>query len=50
MDYSEVCEDVGAIGVANSYYWHGHLGAEDVGHVEEISHVVGPRCWKFSVL
>jgi hypothetical protein len=43
VNESEVAEDVGAIGMADPYYWHGHLGAEDIGHVEKISNVVGPR-------
>jgi hypothetical protein len=36
--------------MADTYYWHGHFGAEDVGHVEEISDVVGPCRWRILAL
>jgi hypothetical protein len=42
MDQREVTEDVGTIGVPNSYYWHGHLGTEVVGHVQKVANVIGP--------
>lgn len=42
MDKREVAEDVGAIGVPNSYYWHGHLGTEVVGHVQEVANMIRP--------
>ena len=46
MDESQVAEDVSTIGMADAYYWHGHFRAEDIGHVEEISDVVGPCRWR----
>jgi hypothetical protein len=46
VDESEVAEDVSTVGMADAYYWHGHFGAEDIGHVEEISDVVGPCRWR----
>jgi len=42
VDEREVAEDVAAVRMPDSYYWHGHLGAEDVGHVQEVADVVGP--------
>lgn len=50
MDESKVAQDVGPVGVTDAYYWHGHLGAENVGHVEEISNMVGPCGWTCLVL
>jgi hypothetical protein len=42
VDESEIAEDIGPVGVANAYYWHGHLGTKDVCHVKKISNMVGP--------
>ena len=50
MDESKVAQDVGPVGVADAYYWHGHLGAENVGHVEKISNMIGPCGWPCLVL
>jgi hypothetical protein len=50
VDEREVTEDVGTVGVPDAYYWHWHLGAEDVSHVQEVADVVGPCGWGGLVL
>lgn len=42
MNESKVGENVGSVGVSNADYWHWHLGAEDVGHVQEIASMIAP--------
>ena len=42
MDEREVAEDVGAVRVPDPYHWHGHLGTEVVGHMQEVANVVSP--------